>query len=385
MTKESNPRKPRKDVPTDIASCPPALNLNKASVKKTKLFVDELVAMSLSLSEIEEISKETNADDSTTVISARFQSEISSLATNDAPSAYKGSAFPMPKTKNVVEKSIQTQRPFKSSQNRTAPQPWPLPGSGEELPPSRQNDRSHRLDAVDGIGVRPTVRQHRQHEDSDHNPSSRPSAGRNNSRKPTYSSVRSSLNSSMVSWDTMSHSVYSIYTTASTIARRPAWGHYVVGCMVFIGWMWHHWYFSEYFVPSTYASRGMDKPTNALTYGHYGHHSVSLLPLADDVKPSMLRGAVRDTAVYRTQDIENRHDFEPIRSAASAFDVMEGVRPDRDEHDPGEESLDGLEGENVAKLSDSTQKNSENTSDAPASEESPSSTAATKSEEGGSI
>ena len=382
MTKESNPRKPRKDVPTDVASCPPALNLSKASVRKTKFFIDELVAKSVSLPGIEEKSEETNADDSTSVVSARFQSEISSLATNDAPSAYKGSAFPKPKTKNVVEKSIQTQRPFKSSINRKAPQPWPLSGSGQELPPSRPKDRSRRLDTNDGTGVRPPARQHRQQDDVDRNPSARPNTGRNQGRKSAFSSVRSSMNSSMVSWDTMSYSVYSIYTTASTIARRPAWGHYVVGCMVFVGWMWHHWYFSEYFVPSTYATRGMDTSAKALTYGHYGHHSANLLPLADDVKPSMLRGAVRDTAIYRTQDIENRNDFEPIRPAASAFDVIEGEPSDRDEIEPATESLDGRGDENDEKLSDSTQKKSESILDAPASEEPQSSTAAATSKEG---
>ena len=351
MTKESNHRRPRKVVPEDVVSCPPTLNLSKTSGKRGRLLLDELKKTCPQLAEIEEFSKETDADDSTTVISARFQSEVSSLATNDAPSAFKESIALKPKPRNLVENS--SQRPYKTSHNRTSNQPWPLPDSGGDLSTPQQRDRLQRFDDTTGTGPRPTTRQHfRQHEEISRNQLTRP---RNQSRKSAYSSARSSMNSSMVSWDTMSQSAYSIYTTASTIARRPAWGHYVVGFMVFVGWLLHHWYFSEYFVPSSYAGRGMDTSHSALTYG--GIHSANLLPLADDAKPSMLRGAI-----YRTQDMENRNDFAPIRSAASAFDVIEGERPDRDEGKYGGEANDARN-ENDASLSDSLPKNAESTSD----------------------
>lgn len=120
----------------------------------------------------------------------------------------------------------------------------------------------------------------------------------------------------------MSQSVYSIYTTASTIARRPAWGHYVVGVMVFVGWMVHHWYCSEYFVAKQYGRLGPQSRYESAVGGAAG----LILNVSPDAQPSMLRGAVRDAAIYRTQDYERRTDYEPVRSAANAFETMEDER-----------------------------------------------------------
>jgi len=56
--------------------------------------------------------------------------------------------------------------------------------------------------------------------------------------------AQSSLVSSYATWE--DSSVYSMgrsmVTTASVIATRPSWGHYVVGLFVFLGWTLHHAY-----------------------------------------------------------------------------------------------------------------------------------------------
>lgn len=101
------------------------------------------------------------------------------------------------------------------------------------------------------------------------------------------------------------------------IARRPAWGHYVVGVMVFTGWMFHHWYFSEYLTHRPlYVTDLRDTPLSP--------EDMLLEVHPEQVKlPSMLRGAMKETAVYKNSDYENRNDFEPVKPVAAAFSTVD--------------------------------------------------------------
>jgi hypothetical protein len=173
MAKESSDHsRPREAVPDDFVSCCPTLNLNSTSGKRGRLFLDKFKNTSPQLAEIEEFSNETYADNSTTITSARFQSEVSSLAFNDAPSAFKELIACMkPKPRKIVE--ISSQRPHKTSHNRTSNQPWPLlPDSGGDLSTPQQRDRLQRFDDITGTGPTPTTRQHlRQHKEIGRNQS----------------------------------------------------------------------------------------------------------------------------------------------------------------------------------------------------------------------
>jgi hypothetical protein len=159
-------------------------------------FSTEFKNTSPQLAEIEEFSNETDADDSTTITSARFQPEVSSLATNDAPSAFKESiACLKPKPRNIVENL--SQRPYKTLHNRTSNPPWPLPDSGGDFSTSRQRDRLQRFGDITGTGPRPATTRLEIGRNQ-------PTRSRNQSRQSAYSSVCSSMNSSMVSWATIS-------------------------------------------------------------------------------------------------------------------------------------------------------------------------------------
>jgi hypothetical protein len=290
-------------------------------MRRTKLFVNELMEISPQLAEIEERSKET--DESSAVASSRFQSEISSLATNEEPTvALK--TIKEQKTKKISEKETPLQPPPCQESQPPPLQPWPISENGRTQPLVRPpKERSQPKEPVHFSSTQRSRRtQSSQHPQSDlHAAPGRPKPYLGRRTPSVYSSVNSSMNSSMASWDNMSQSVYSIYSTASTIARRPAWGHYVVGVMVFVGWMVHHWYFSEYFVAKNYGRLGPQS-----RYESARSASGLILNVSPDAQPSMLRGAVRDAAIYRTQDYEHRTDYEPVRSAANAFETMEGER-----------------------------------------------------------
>jgi hypothetical protein len=296
----SNERRPHKGVPDDLVSCPPALNLMKTSVRRTKrLFVNELIEMSPKLAEIEERSRETDCSE---VESAWIQSEVSSLGTADMDMTAVSAKRPMKDSLAEKQKEKEKQRQYKTSRDRV-----PSPSR----PPRDRSQHTHTInDPAKQRSNRASLSQH------NHNPSTRPRNYQGRRQSSIHSSVPSSMNSSLTSWDTMSHSVYSVYTTASTIARKPAWGHYILGLMVFVGWMIHHWYFSEYFVP--YYEHEHDRPQRLENL---------VINVNSNAKPSMLRGAVRDAAVYKTQDYENRNDFQPIKSAATFFETIEGERP----------------------------------------------------------
>jgi hypothetical protein len=107
--------------------------------------------------------------------------------------------------------------------------------------------------------------------------------------------------------------MFSIYSTATAIARRPAWGHYVVGVLVFIGWTLHHWYYAEYFRPHELRDSG--RPLL---------RTVDVIrDVSSDAKPSMLRGAVRGAAIARMVDYEKRNDYEPVKQANAAFSSLQ--------------------------------------------------------------
>ena len=322
--RQSSLRRPRKEVPDDVVSCPPTLNLNRISTRRTKLYVSELVELSPQLAEIEERSKET--DESSAMASAR-QSEVSSLATNEAPSVImktikEDMATEISDEQNPVQP---VQPPTLQTPHPLSRHPWPIAENERTQPIGRPPKEQPQPKELKNFASTQRSRrtQSSQHPQSEHSAvPARPKSYSVRRSPSVYSSVNSSMNSSMVSWDNMSQSVYSIYTSASTIARRPAWGHYVVGVMVFVGWMVHHWYFSEYFVAKQYGRLGPQSRYESAVVGAAG----LILNVSPDAQPSMLRGAVRDAAIYRTQDYERRTDYEPVRSAANAFETMEDER-----------------------------------------------------------
>jgi hypothetical protein len=114
----------------------------------------------------------------------------------------------------------------------------------------------------------------------------------------------------------MSQSVYSVYTTATFIARRPAWGHYVVGVMVFLGWIVHHHYFSEYFQPLY-----LQQTTGKLQQALLKDLILDVSPNSGN-EPNMLRGAMKESAVYLQQDYEKRDDYPAIKPVNAAFDTI---------------------------------------------------------------
>lgn len=113
--------------------------------------------------------------------------------------------------------------------------------------------------------------------------------------------------SSIVSLESASVSTFnslagSVYTTATIIVRRPAWGHYIVAIIIFTGWILHHHLYSQNFQPILAASKPIEK-----------------MPIRQQETP-----ADGKTAVYLTQDYEKRTDYTPIRSVSGAFSTLDG-------------------------------------------------------------
>lgn len=291
MAKPVGHRRPRKEVPNDLVSCPPALNLKKSSGKRTKQFVNELVEMSPQLS----TDNQQQEDVSALGLASLMQSTVSSLETPQFPASFK-------QKHSGKEAKERNMRNFKTQ--RRAP---PRPGGDSPPPPhSRSEFASQR--------PRTAANNTRKHHEEAGVPVTRPRNYRGRRSSSVYSSVQSSMASSMLSWESMSQSAFSVYTTASVIARRPAWGHYVVGVLVFLGWVLHHYYFSEYFQP-LYA--------NTIQQALVKDLILDVSPNSNN-NPSMLRGAMQESAVYLHQDYEKRDDYDAVKPVNAAFDTIVG-------------------------------------------------------------
>jgi hypothetical protein len=323
MSKPVGLRRPRKEVPDDSVSCPATLNLKRSSVKRAKEFVNELVEMSPRLSDIGEKTK-PDEEVSALGLASMLQSTVSSLDTTQFhPSGQK--------IKPCKERNI---RPFKASR-RSPPRSY-VEG---DLPPPPPNTRAQQSTSTAQRSSRaPPKTTRKQHEEAGV-PATRPINYRNRRNPSVYSSVQSSMASSMVSWDSMSQSVYSVYTTATAIARRPAWGHYVVGVMVFFGWIVHHHYFSEYFQQPLYLQQTTSTLQQTLVKDDLSSNS--------DNDPSMLRGAMKESAVYLQQDYEKRDDYPAIKPVDAAFDTIGDTKAERNGGTPHleEEVTDAAVGE----------------------------------------
>lgn len=289
-------RRPRKEVPDDMVSCPPTLSLKKSSVKRTKQFVNELVEISPRLSEMGEKTK-PEEEVSALGLASMMQSTISSLDT----------AQFHPSGKKIKPGKERNARQFKASR-RSPPRSY-VEG---DLPPPPPNTRAqHTTYTAQRSSRAPPKTTRKQHEEAGV-PTTRP----RNYRNRRNSSVHSSMASSMVSWDSMSQSVYSVYTTATVIARRPAWGHYVVGVMVFLGWIVHHYYFSEYFQPLY-----LQQTTSTIQQALVKDLILDVSPNSGN-EPNMLRGAMKESAIYLQQDYEKRDDYPAIKPVDAAFDAI---------------------------------------------------------------
>jgi hypothetical protein len=353
MSKDvSNHRKSRRDT-LHVPSSAPTLSLppTTGGTKRTNQLPvvgcqDPLMTESnFHLSGIEETSRETDETnkssaavavktprnssvDSTirmpTESSIRGNSDISSLATNETPSV----AMMMMRSQQQQQKSSKHQNQKQKSAIPSQSQKLTYasssrPSSSRGLPIAETLSRS--LDTRP-IGKQRITDDHKYQESfsrNNHHPPPPPPRSSRNQRNRRSGSAFSSLPSSSMnssvasSWDSMSQSVYSsVYTTASAIVRHPAWGHNVLGLLVFFGWMIHHWYFSEYMIPRSYG-RMWDV--------NNGQHPLLHEDLQEggDVKQKswessiMLRGS-------NGKEYEDLNDYPLVRPVRSAFDVIEG-------------------------------------------------------------
>mmetsp|Transcript_8892 Transcript_8892/g.20563 ORF Transcript_8892/g.20563 Transcript_8892/m.20563 type:complete len:406 (+) Transcript_8892:194-1411(+) len=319
-------------LPDDLVTCPPSLDLKKSSASDARIFVERLVETTPRPEYLEPGGREQCQRSARQESRPPSQTPTRSTLRKDPPPKHSS------KQKTFV--SQEQQRQQQQTKQKSALQHHAAHHDKERGPsssskpyktrPAEQKSSSHHQhkerstppkhqkakpllqqqqelqkrpkspSATSKVTTRKSSKSKAQHQQQEHHQQQQQTRKPKVAfKKPSSSSANRTRGiSDQHSWDAMSVAS-SVVTAASTIVRRPAWGHYIVAALVFVGWTIHHSTFSRHMMTSD------KKPV--------------VLVANPNLRASSLRGASGKTAVY----LEGG-GWNPVLPVQSAFDTLDG-------------------------------------------------------------